>query len=213
MNFDRNLIDLIKEAHKWEYTDINDTHASSLSKKPKFYFTGFQWFIIFISGCIVIVCPKGIDVDFAGHVLAAMSLLVGILFSLVIFLFDKFLNIDFKPYRKSVNQHLYKYGVRLKNYFKKTIILTLYTAIIAIVCIVLLSAVILCDQLSHSVNYITFICNIRMFVLFDICKVFLLFMYRIILFYFLLNFLYITKTLITSFFDYMISEITDVNLN
>lgn len=40
----------------------------------------------------------------------------------------------------------------------------------------------------------------------------LLFVYRVTLFYFLLNFIYITKQLVTSLFDYMISEIDNVKL-
>lgn len=32
-NFDRNLIDLLSDAYKWEYTDINDNKSTSLNKK------------------------------------------------------------------------------------------------------------------------------------------------------------------------------------
>ena len=38
-NFDRNLFDLVSEAHKWEYTEINDNRESSVAKKPECYFT------------------------------------------------------------------------------------------------------------------------------------------------------------------------------
>ena len=45
-SFRRNLIDLIKTAHQWEYTEINDTKESLKKKKPILFFTKVQ--VIFI---------------------------------------------------------------------------------------------------------------------------------------------------------------------
>lgn len=59
-SFDRNLIDLLSDAYKWEYTDINDNKRVSLSKKPKVFFDqvsmglvyGWCTFSHFLSKCI-----------------------------------------------------------------------------------------------------------------------------------------------------------------
>ena len=49
-------------------------------------------------------------------------------------------------------------------------------------------------------------------IMFCIKAIFLL-VYRSVLFYLLLNFIYITKQMITSFYDYMVSEIDKIHLS
>lgn len=211
-NFDRNLFDLVSEAHKWEYTEINDNRESSVAKKPKCYFTMGQWILLTLSVLIVVLSPNGISADFAGYIISGLSLFVGLLFTIVVSLFDKFKNIDFSKYNMNVNVDLYKTGVRLKNYFKKTIILTLYTAILAIVCILMISITLLFEKVGTTMDFIEISKNISMYEWHFFVLSGLLFVYRATLFYFLLNFIYITKQLVTSFFDYMISEIDNVKL-
>lgn len=211
-NFDRNLFDLVSEAHKWEYTEINDNRESSVAKKPKCYFTMGQWILLTLSVLIVVLSPNGISADFAGYIISGLSLFVGLLFTIVVSLFDKFKNIDFSKYNMNVNVNLYQTGVRLKNYFKKTIILTLYTAILAIVCILMISITLLFEKVGTTMDFIEIGKNISMYEWHFFVLSGLLFVYRVTLFYFLLNFIYITKQLVTSFFDYMISEIDNVKL-
>lgn len=211
-NFDRNLFDLVSEAHKWEYTEINDNRERSSAKKPKCYFTMGQWILLTLSVLIVVLRPNGISFDFAGYIISGLSLFVGLLFTIVVSLFDKFKNIDFSKYNMNVNADFYTTGVRLKNYFKKTIILTLYTAILAIVCILMLSITLLFEKMGTNMDFIEIGKNICMYEWHFIVLSGLLFVYRVTLFYFLLNFIYITKQLVSSFFDYMISEIDNVKL-
>ena len=94
-NFDQNLHDLLKDAHRWEYTDINDNKSTSAEKKPKWFLTRFQWLLLVLSLIIVLICPDGISADFAGYIISGMSLFVGLLFTLVVSLFDKCTNTDF----------------------------------------------------------------------------------------------------------------------
>ena len=212
-NFDRNLFDLVSDAHKWEYTEINDNRESSAAKKPKCYYTTAQWILLILSVLIDVLRPSSsISENFAGYIISGLSLFVGLLFTIVVSLFDKFNNIDFKEYNKNVNADLYPKGVRLKNYFKKTIILTLYTAILAIVCILMLSITLLFEIKLKHVDIVEIFTNYGMYKWHVLVLSGLLFVYRVILFYFLLNFIYITKQLVTSFFDYMISEIDNVKL-
>ena len=160
-NFDRNLADLLSDSYKWEYTKINDNSLSSKEKKPKSFFTRFQWVLILISVVAVVLCPSGINSDFAGYIISGMSLFVGLLFTLVVSLFDKFSNTDFSKYKKSANEDLYAVGVRLKNFFKKTIILTLYCAIIAIVCILMLALTMMSPKLSTELDVLNIVQSIN----------------------------------------------------
>ena len=191
---------------------MNDNKEKSLQKKPKLFFTRFQWGLVLLSVGCTILCPNGLSSNFAGYIISGLSLFVGLLFTIVVSLFDKFKNIDFSKYNMNVNVDLYQTGVRLKNYFKKTIILTLYTAILAIVCILMISITLLFEKVGTTMDFIEIGKNICMYEWHFFVLSGLLFVYRVTLFYFLLNFIYITKQLVTSFFDYMISEIDNVKL-
>jgi hypothetical protein len=211
-NFDRNLHDLLKDAHRWEYTDINDNKCTSAEKKPKLFFTRFQWLLLILSIIIVLISPDGISKDFAGYIISGMSLFVGLLFTLVVSLFDKCTNTDFSKYDRKINEDLYPLGIRLKNFFKKTIVLTLYTAVIAIACISMLALTMMSKNMSVSIDVFDIVKNYQLNTLSFFIKAALLLLYRIVLFYLLLDFIYITKKLITSFYDYMISEIDQIKM-
>lgn len=212
-SFDQNLIDLLKDAHKWEYTEINDNKEKSLQKKPKLFFTRFQWVLVLLSVGCTILCPNGLSSSFAGYVISGMSLFVGLLFTLVVSLFDKFNDTDFEKYKRANNADLYPFGVRLKNFFKRSIILTLYTAIIAIVCILMLALILMSDKMNTTIDVFNAVQYYNNYgIMFCIKAIFLL-VYRSVLFYLLLNFIYITKQMITSFYDYMVSEIDKIHLS
>lgn len=211
-NFDQNFFDLLEDAHAWEYTQINDNTKKQKKKKPKLYFTPAQWLLIAIAAVCVVLCPKGIDTNFAGYIISGLSLFAGILFTLAVSLFDKFNNVDFTQYKESVNSDLFPLGARLKNYFKMSIILTLYTAILAIGCILLLALVYMFDSLQESVDIVSICKSWSQYDWCYIMKAGLISLFRLVLFYMLLNFIYITKQMITSFYDYMVSEIDQIKL-
>lgn len=212
-NFDQNLFDLLRDAHKWEYTDINDNKEKSQKKKPTLFFTRFQWLLVLLSiGCTVL-CPNGLSSDFAGYIISGMSLFVGLLFTLVVTLFDNFRDTDFNKYKRTNNADLYPLGVRLKNFFKKSIILILYTAIIAIVCILMLALILMSDKMNTLIEVNNAVMYYTEYGIMFCIKAVLLLIYRTILFYLLLNFVYITKQMITSFYDYMVSEIDNIHLS
>ena len=211
-NFDQNFFDLLKEAHAWEYSQINDNKERQAERKPKLYFTPAQWLLIALAAVCVVLCPKGIDANFAGYIISGLSLFAGILFSLAVSLFDKFNNVNFTQYRESVNADLYPLGARLKNYFKKSIILTLYTAILAIGCILMLALIYMFDGLQKSIDIVSIVKNWCQYDWRFILKAGFISVFRLVLLYMLLNFIYITKQMITSFYDYMVSEINKIKL-
>ena len=211
-NFDQNFFDLLKDAHRWEYSQINDNKEGQAERKPKLYFTPAQWLLIALAAVCVVLCPKGIDANFAGYIISGLSLFAGILFSLAVSLFDKFNNVNFTQYKESVNADLYPLGARLKNYFKKSIILTLYTAILAIGCILMLALIYMFDGLQKSIDIVSIVNNWCQYDCRFILKAGFISVFRLVLFYMLLNFIYITKQMITSFYDYMVSEINKIKL-
>ena len=211
-NFDQNFFDLLKDAHTWEYSQINDNKERQAERKPKLYFTPAQWFLIALAAVCVVLCPKGIDANFAGYIISGLSLFAGILFSLAVSLFDKFNNVNFTQYKESVNADLYPLGARLKNYFKKSIILTLYTAILAIGCILMLALIYMFDGLQNSIDIVSIVKNWCQYDCRFILKAGFISVFRLVLFYMLLNFIYITKQMITSFYDYMVNEINKIKL-
>lgn len=212
-SFDQNLIDLLNDAHKWEYTEINDNKEKSQKKKPKLFFTRVQWLLVLISIVCTLLCPNGLSTDFAGYIISGMSLFVGLLFTLVVTLFDKFKDTDFDKYKKANNLDIYPLGVRLKNFFKKSIILTLYTSIIAGVCILMLAILLMSDKMNTPIDVFYAIQYYTDYGIMFCIKAALLLAYRISLFYLLLDFVYITKQIISSFYDYMVSEIDKIHLS
>jgi len=212
-SFKVNLFDLIRDAYLWEYKDIGDTEEDIKKKKPRMFFTKIQWFFVLLSIVSIIFTAKGFSPDFAGYIISGLSLFVGVLFSFVLTLFDKFKNIDFSEYKKEKSEEKYIIGVKLKRFFKKTTILTLYSAILSIVCIILLAITLIMPKINIEISYCSLIENITNTPLYTLTKIFCITLYRGCLVYFLLNFILITVYIISSFYDYMISEINKIKLS
>ncbi len=210
MNIRQNLCDLIKEAFFYQYAGIADTKEKLEKKKPRLFFSKIQWLFILFSIGLNLFFTNGFSEDFTGYIISGLSLFVGLFFTFVIMIFDKFQCIDFSKYHYSFNKDNYPIGVRLKNYFKKVTVLSLYVIIISILLIILLSLTLLfTDWLSLSTNLINFFSDIKQGEVFH--KIIVL-VYRIIVFYFLFDFILITLYLVSSIYDFIISEYNKVKL-
>lgn len=213
MNIKQNLFDLIKDAHFYQYAGIVDTKEELKIKKPRLYFSKIQWFFILFSIFFNFILSKGFSENFAGYIISGLSLFVGLFFTFILMIFDKFQSIDFTKYRYSQSMENYPIGVRLKNYFKKITVLSLYTIILSIVLIILLSMTLLFkDFVNSPICLIDFVTNIKLHPPKLILKTFVLLSYRSLIVYFLLDFILITLYLISSFYDFMISEYNNVKL-
>ena len=213
MNFRTNLIDLIKDAYLWQYAGISDTKGDAERKKPRLFFTKTQWFFILTSIVGVHFIPKGFSNDFAGYTISGLFLFVGILFTFVLTLYDKFRNIDFSEYNNEINEEKNKEGIRLKNFFKKITTLTLYSAVLSIVCVLLLAVTLIFPQMNVEIQYGLIFESIKRGQICVLAKHIPLVIYRCFLVYFLLNFALITVYIISSFYDYIISEINKIKLS
>lgn len=209
----RNIIDLIKDAHEYQYADIADTKEQKEAKKPKVFFTKIQWIILVSSVAVNIILYNGYNKDFCGYVISGLSLFVGIFFTFIIALYDKFNNIDFPQFHISVSEDKCKIGIRLKNYFKKTTVLSLYLIILSIICILLLSCTLLFDSFfNQDLNILEILKNIQEKSIWYFVKVLGIFIYRSVVFYFLIDFVLLSVYLTSSIYDFIISEYDKVKL-
>ena len=169
-----------------------------------------------ISVVVSITTVDGFGKDFAGYVLSALSLFAGLFFSFILMLIDKFQKIDFSPYKKDVNAQLMPIGVRLKNYYKKATTLSFYIIVLALLCILLLSASLLSipfHEICQLVEKIISASYIDVWkTIWEISSFIVKSIYRGVSIYFLLDFLWITLYLLSSFFDYVGSEYDKVKL-
>lgn len=216
MKIKKNLCGLIKEAYFYQYAGIADPkdNIQRNQNKPIAFFSKTQWVLICISIGVNFILPKGFSSSFSGYVISGFSLFVGIFFTFILMLFDKFQAIDFTQYKKSVNAEKHPLGVRLKNYFKKITVLSLYTIILSIICILLLSITLLFEPItSKDISIIHFFQHIQTKTVCVAFQTIVILSYRTISFYFLLDFVLITIYLIASFYDFIISEYNKIKLS
>lgn len=216
MSFRDALKRLVYDAHIFQYAEVNSSTSSIEKNKPRYYFTKIQWGLLIISIVIAITTRNGFGKEFAGYVVSALSLFAGLFFSFILMLIDKFQKIDFSPYKKETNAQLMPIGIRLKNYYKKATTLSFYIIVLALLCILLLSASLIevpfneIDQFLAKCIPISYIDIWE--TLWRIASFIVKSIYRGVSIYFLLDFLWITLYLLSSFFDYVGSEYDKVKL-
>jgi len=209
MNFKDQLLALLKEAHKYQYVDISDTQEKEKQKKPRWYFTRVQWGLIILSALIALLTQGSFDEDFAGYIVSGLSLFAGLFFSFILILLDNFQKIDFEPFKKENNARLMPLGVRLKNYYKKATALSFYIILLSMLCICLLSLSLFDIKIGITSTFLGDSCMGKNLLW---GTSLLAFLYKTTTIYFLLDFLWITLYLITSFHDYISSEYDKVKL-
>lgn len=209
MNFKSQLRSLIKEAHKYQYADVNDSHEDIEHKRPRWYFTKVQYGLILCAVVISSTMNGCFNESFAGYVMSGLSLFAGLFFSFILMLIDMFRKIDFEPYKKTNNAGLMPLGVRLKNYYKKATTLSFYIILLALISILLLSFSLFNVNIEQTWGLET--CILACPTLQEAKKIFV-YLYRVTTLYFLLDFLWITLYLIASFYDYIGSEYDKVKL-
>lgn len=216
MSFRDALKRLVYDAHIFQYAEVNSSTSSIEKNKPRYYFTKIQWGLLIISIVIAITTRNGFGKEFAGYVVSALSLFAGLFFSFILMLIDKFQKIDFSPYKKETNAQLMPIGIRLKNYYKKATTLSFYIIVLALLCILLLSASLIEVPFNEIYQFLAKCIPISYIdiweTLWRIASFIVKSIYRGVSIYFLLDFLWITLYLLSSFFDYVGSEYDKVKL-
>lgn len=213
MNFRKNIKDLISDAYRFQYAEITDTKESQKKKKPKLFFTYSQWGFIIMSLVLSALLPCGFSEPFAGYIISGLSLFIGVFFTFLITLYDKFQNIDFTVYQVQNGDRKNLNGIKLKNFFKKLTVLSLYSVLLSILLIILLSlSLLFIDVFDTKVEIIGILSNIKETPVRIILKPIGIFIYRSLVFYFLLDFILISVFVISSYYDFFISEINNKKL-
>lgn len=190
---------LIKSGQDWQNIDIN-----GIEKKPKYYFSSVQWSILLISILINFKLQYGISKDLLGYIISAFSISVSLFMSLLVSIFDKFQNTSFEILQKTDDE--ISRLKQKKNFFKRFISITSYLVVLSILIIILCSFSYIFNlhlrELSISALKFQLIeIDIKLTI-----KCFLLLLYRTLLFYFIINYLYLTFFITGSAFEYYMSE-------
>lgn len=148
---------IIQDAHGWQKKSLLHELEDDKSKK-KNYFRTLKFIILIISIIVTMMVENGINRDFAGYIIAALSIFIGLNINLIIMIFDKFNSTNFdvsnKPYIDKVRL------LKRINFFMQYTSLTAYSIILSIVLILFLS---LCFSSDYSMS-------ISAIDIFTICK-------------------------------------------
>jgi hypothetical protein len=148
---------IIQDAHGWQKKSLLHELEDDKSKK-KNYFRTLKFIILIISIIVTMMVENGINRDFAGYIIAALSIFIGLNINLIIMIFDKFNSTNFdvsnKPYIDKVRL------LKRRNFFMQYTSLTAYSIILSIVLILFLS---LCFSSDYSMS-------ISAIDIFTICK-------------------------------------------
>lgn len=213
MNFRNNIRSLISDAHRFQYSEITDAKSASEKRKPILYFTKLQWFFILVSIILASFIQDGFSISFAGYIISGLSLFIGVFFTFLISLYEKFKNINFSKNNKNVSEIKNISVVKQLNFFKKLSVLSLYSVLLSVLLILLLSLTLLFGQFfSSEIDILVFFSSLKCYSLYNISYTFLLFFYRAITLYFLLNFVLVALFIISAYYDFIINEIDQQKL-
>lgn len=190
---------LIKGGQEWQFISINGKET-----KPRFYFSDIQWVLIIISALSLVKLQGGLSREMIGYIISAFAISVSLFMSLLISIFDKFENTDLSKNGKTEEEVTRL--VQKKNFFKRFISITSYLVVLSIF-IILLCSLNYIFNLTSNINYHQITFEIQKIDIGLTFKSLALTIYRVILNYFLLNYLLMTLFVTSSAYEYYISEI------
>src|SRR5699024_9846338 len=172
-----------------------------------------QWLFIIVSIVLASFIRDGFNTSFAGYIISGLSLFIGVFFTFLISLYDKFKNINFSKHNKDVNEVKHISAVKQLNFFKKLSVFSLYSVLLSVLLILLLSLTLLFDQCFRSeINILVFISSLKCYSFSTILLTIFLFSYRVLTLYFLFNFVLVALFIISSYYDFIINEIKQQKL-
>lgn len=200
---------IIKDSYHFQQYDNNGE-----IRKNKFYFSTLQLIALLISVCLYFWFEFNISENLIAYLISALSIFAGFFLTLVLTVFDKFLNSfvliddDLKNEAKRVVL------IKKKNYFKKFTILMSYAIVISIISIILMSCKISIKGLNENIiNY-----TVLNFSEWDFTSVFKFFklllsaVFNVILLYILMDLVIIIFKGFGSLYVYYLDEIDKIKL-
>lgn len=94
----RYTLGIIHDAHEWQKKSL----LYELEKNgKKNYFTTLKLLILVVALVVTIIFNEGIDKEFAGYIITALSIFIGLNINLIIMIFDKFNSTNFDVTNKT----------------------------------------------------------------------------------------------------------------
>jgi hypothetical protein len=190
---------LIKSGQEWQFININ-----GIDEKPKYYFSDIQWIILTICILSQFQLLKGLSRDLVGYIMSAFSISVSLFMSLLVSIFDKFDNTNLSLRNTTEEEEIRL--IQKKNFFKRFISITSYLVVLSIFIIILCSITYFFD-INNEISYHHLTINKDEIDIAKTIRNILIISYRIILYYFLLTYLFLTLFVAGSAYEYYISEI------
>ena len=192
------VLKLITRGQEWQYKNLNGN-----GNKPKLYFTQLQWIALFISILFVFTKSKGLSSEMINYVLSSLSVMTALFLSLIIIIFDKFNSFNFNG--EDDEEKIHKF--HMWNFFYQFNAITSYAILISTTVIILLVFTLMFGK-ETDVSQYTFV-SFKLITLESILIFFkLLFVYlvRLAIVYFLLDFFILCIYAISSIFQYVSNE-------
>lgn len=192
------VLKLITKGQEWQYKNLNGK-----GDRLAMYFTQLQLIALLISILFVYTKPKGLSNEMINYVLSSLSIMTALFLSLIIIIFDKFNNFNFKG--EGDDEKIHKF--HMWNFFYQFNAITSYAILISTSVIILLVFTLMFGK-EIDVSQYTFVSY--KLVTFESILLFLklLFVYsiRIVIAYFLLDFFILCIYAISSIFQYVSNE-------
>lgn len=192
------VLRLITKGQEWQYKNLNGN-----GNKPKLYFTQLQLVALFISILFVYTKPKGLSSEMINYVLSSLSVMTALFLSLIIIIFDKFNSFNFNG--EDDEEKIHKF--HMWNFFYQFNAITSYAILISTTVIILLVFTLMFGK-ETDVSQYTFV-SFKLITPESIVTFFkLLFVYliRLAIVYFLLDFFILCIYAISSIFQYVSNE-------
>ena len=194
---------LIKESHRYQYTNISTGRISL----PKYWFGLLKWIFIGIS-VYFLLYTSSFKSDILNSLITAFSILVGLLVNLLMTVYTMTQKLKEEPQKTVMQKDIFK---KKANFFKQFGYLTTYAILLSIVCIIL-SILNQCST-TEMLPIVELVKCEWSFTPQDILATSRIIFYGLIkasLVYFVLDLLYIVLFTVCSFIDYLNGEIKDI---
>lgn len=192
------VLRLITKGQEWQYKNLNGN-----GNKPKLYFTQLQWVALFISILFVYTKPKGLSSEMINYVLSSLSVMTALFLSLIIIIFDKFNSFNFNG--EDDEEKIHKF--HMWNFFYQFNAITSYAILISTTVIILLVFTLMFGK-ETDVSQYTFV-SFKLITLESIViflKLSFVYLIRLAIVYFLLDFFILCIYAISSIFQYVSNE-------
>lgn len=190
---------LIKSGQEWQNITINGEII-----RNRLYFSNIQWAALFISIIVLLRLESGLGETIIGFIISALSISVSLLMSLLVSIFDKFQSTNFTL--ENITENEKARLIQKKNYFKRFISITSYLVVLSIFIIIFCAMTYIFNLENIKVEFKQLTLDLDIINWNLTYKNTIVVIYRIILNYFLLNYLILTLFIAGSSYEYYMSE-------